>query len=343
MIQAKISVIVPIYNVEKYLTRCLDSIVNQTYTNLEIILVNDGSTDSSPKICEKYLEDQRVQVLHKENDGLGMARNSGLDVTTGDYVLFVDSDDYLEHDMIEILYKEMLEYQADTCVGGFTRAFPNKLEPQPNSMAPKVFKDEEVINELLVRMMGDSGNDDYIEMSACKVLFSMNIIKEHNIRFKSEREFISEDLIFGTDYYRFANCVYLSTNVGYYYCFNEGSLTTSYNHDRFNMQVRLFNELLKRSKDIGILESTINRLRITLIAIARYAIKLEEKFRTENGNFQAYSNILAICNNNVLQKSLLEQDQTSVRLQSRVINYLIQKKQVRLLMIAMRIKNFFGL
>ena len=102
-----ISVIVPVYNVEYYLKQCLDSIVNQTYRNLEIILVDDGSTDSSGDICDEYAQiDARIKVIHKENGGLSSARNAGLDVCTsgGELIAFVDSDDWLELDMFEVLY-----------------------------------------------------------------------------------------------------------------------------------------------------------------------------------------------------------------------------------------------
>lgn len=100
-----ISVIVPVYNVEKYLHKCINSILNQTYKNLEIILIDDGSTDNSGKICDEYaLKDNRIKVIHKENGGLSSARNAGLDICSGDYIGFVDSDDYIAEDMYEYLY-----------------------------------------------------------------------------------------------------------------------------------------------------------------------------------------------------------------------------------------------
>lgn len=100
----KISVIVPVYNVENYINRCIDSIINQTFTDLEIILINDGSLDNSGKICDEYLEiDERIKVVHKENGGLSSARNSGLELATGEFIGFVDSDDYIKNDMYEQL------------------------------------------------------------------------------------------------------------------------------------------------------------------------------------------------------------------------------------------------
>jgi len=109
-----ISVIVPIYNVEDYLNRCVDSIINQTYKNLEIILVDDGSPDNCPQMCDDYAKkDSRIKVVHKENGGLSDARNAGMEVATGEYVSFIDSDDYISLDFYETLMQTMLENNSD--------------------------------------------------------------------------------------------------------------------------------------------------------------------------------------------------------------------------------------
>ena len=112
-----ISIIVPVYNVEKYIDKCLNSILNQTYTNLEIILVDDGSTDDSGLKCEQYSEiDDRIIVIHKDNGGLSDARNTALSVFTGEFVAFVDSDDYVDQEYIEYLYKLIVDNNADISV-----------------------------------------------------------------------------------------------------------------------------------------------------------------------------------------------------------------------------------
>ena len=116
----KITVIVPVYNVENYLRKCLDSIITQTYKNIEIIVVNDGSTDASGQICQEYAQkDNRIIYIEKENGGLSDARNVGLDKMTGSYVTFIDSDDWIELDYVEILYRKIIEYQADIAVGNY--------------------------------------------------------------------------------------------------------------------------------------------------------------------------------------------------------------------------------
>ena len=124
-----ISVVIPVYNVERYLQRCLNSVVSQTYKNLEIILVDDGSTDLSGKICDEWAsKDNRIVVIHKTNGGLSSARNTGLDVAKGRYIAFVDSDDYVEKDYVKTLVKVLEEEKVDVAVCGFWYLYKNHLE-----------------------------------------------------------------------------------------------------------------------------------------------------------------------------------------------------------------------
>ena len=125
--QPLISVIVPIYNVEDYLNRCVDSIINQTYKNLEIILVDDGSPDNCPKMCDDYAKkDSRIKVVHKENGGLSDARNVGMEVATGGYVSFIDSDDYVSLDFYEILLQTMIDNDSDIVECSVVKFYENE-------------------------------------------------------------------------------------------------------------------------------------------------------------------------------------------------------------------------
>ena len=111
-----ISIIVPVYNVEKYLCKCLDSLLHQIYQDFEVLMVDDGSQDSSGKICDKYAENySHFQVIHKKNTGLGMARNTGMEYATGEYILFIDSDDYLDDDFLVKIYDTLKSNYCDTC------------------------------------------------------------------------------------------------------------------------------------------------------------------------------------------------------------------------------------
>lgn len=126
-----ISVIVPVYNVEKYLERCLDSIREQSYTKLQMILIDDGSSDLSGSICDNYKErDTRIEVIHKTNGGLSSARNAGLDVAIGDYIAFVDSDDWIEPEMLETMLEDMAQFDADMVVTGYAKTEDGRMVEQ---------------------------------------------------------------------------------------------------------------------------------------------------------------------------------------------------------------------
>ena len=127
-----VSVIIPVYNVEKYLRACVDSVIGQTYPDLQIILVDDGSTDASGQICDEYAgKDSRIQVVHKENGGLSDARNAGIPLTEGDFVLYLDSDDYLAPNAIEALMKMQAESGADIVLGNFFYTYPDHEDTAP--------------------------------------------------------------------------------------------------------------------------------------------------------------------------------------------------------------------
>ena len=127
--QPLITIIIPIYNVEKYLTRCVDSVLQQTYTNLEIILVDDGSPDNCGRICNEYAElDPRIRVIHKTNGGVSSARNAGLDIMTGEYLMFVDSDDYIALDCVEYLFGLIKRFSAQISIGNYVETRGGEYE-----------------------------------------------------------------------------------------------------------------------------------------------------------------------------------------------------------------------
>lgn len=145
-----ISVIIPVYNVEKYLGRCLDSIIGQTYVKLEIILVDDGSTDSSGQICEKYRDkDSRIQVIHQKNKGLAGARNTGIDIARGKYIFFIDSDDFVDITTLERLLSLINKTDADMAVGQYSLYFESKEAAQTQYMGSyKIYSASEALSRL---------------------------------------------------------------------------------------------------------------------------------------------------------------------------------------------------
>lgn len=206
-----VSVIIPIYNSQEYLARCFDSIINQTESDLEIILVDDGSADDSGKICDAYAEtDKRFRVLHKVNGGVSSARNSGIDMMSGDYCCFVDSDDYISENYIAVLLNNLKSYCSDISVCGLSRTDTAGI-----SNRVTVLNRREAQLSLFNEANGIRG---YIGGK----LFKTDIIKQKNIKF-DEKQALAEDLLFLFDYLIYCqseNTVCVSDNKLYYY---EGS------------------------------------------------------------------------------------------------------------------------
>ena len=145
-----ISVIVPVYNVESYLNRCIESLVRQTYKYLEIILVDDGSLDGCPHICDKWSErDNRIHVIHKTNGGLSSARNAGLKVAKGEYIAFLDSDDWIHTKFIEHLYITIKDYKVDIAACDICQVYTEKQDEKINKLSVKIYSTEEALETLI--------------------------------------------------------------------------------------------------------------------------------------------------------------------------------------------------
>lgn len=238
MSEIKVSIIVPVYNVEKYLPRCLESLVNQTLKEIEIIIIDDESPDNCPELCDKYAkQDCRIKVIHKKNGGLGLARNSGIDYARGQFVAFVDSDDFVEKNMYEDLYNETKVNNLDTCFCRYSKYYnTGKIEPIVECNKRVIWRGRKEIDSFLMEMLGSNIASDNrkFSMSVCKAIYSMDFITENRIRFLSERDVASEDLFFHIDYLSQAHNVGWLPKSFYYYFHNNQSITTTYNALKFS-------------------------------------------------------------------------------------------------------------
>lgn len=278
----KISIIVPVYNTEKYLERCLESIINQTYKNLEIILIDDGSTDKSGKICDEYAKkDSRVKVLHKENRGQATARNLGLEYATGDYLGFVDSDDWISTDMYEHLIQLLNNNNAD--IAFIERCMVNgkkdEYKKSIKKIKEKIYKDQEIIEEYLKYGMksGNYGLPNYVYE---KKLFS-------EIKFPDGK--ICEDIVTNYRLMEKATRLVKSNKVCYYY-FQDNSSTTrnKFSKKDFDL-IYACDELMNKTKNKNckirkLVKEKRDRCDFSLLAkIAYYGIDNEEKYQEEIG------------------------------------------------------------
>ncbi len=250
------SIIIPVYNVEKQLDRCLESITGQTLEEIEVILVDDASTDSSPDICDSWaLKDERIKVIHKFNEGAGPARNSGLSIAKGKYIGFVDSDDYAEAGMFEALYDAAETYGAEFVMSGVRFVGGNIFSENGNLTVRNFFKKDTVfetdedIKQLRLGIVGalpDEPEDSRYGMSVWKNLFRRDVIEKNSLSFMSERKIMSEDALFLMDY---AGCIKKAVGISgayYNYCRNEESISKSYKKDRFEKSLVFLGEVEKR-------------------------------------------------------------------------------------------------
>ena len=256
-----VSIIVPIYNTEGYVNKCVDSLINQTYQNLEIILVDDGSTDSSLSICKEYQEkDNRVKVFHKENGGVSSARNFGIKNATGKYLCFCDSDDYYSNEAIHVMSNAIDEVSADLyCFGRYGGAFENKI-----------ISKKENPHGLLQYLTSIGSYNCYSK------LLKTSIIKEFNIIF-DESFAISEDTLWLREYILHSDSICLKTDTVYYMCEREGSLTRTkkkvypkfayYFERKLEVLKQIVEELLlsEEEKENFLCERTIHGIKISCI------------------------------------------------------------------------------
>ncbi len=224
MEETKISVIVPIYNSEKYLPMCIESIINQTYKNIEIVLIDDGSTDSSLEICMRYAAtDERIKVIHQDNKGVSVARNVGLEKMTGEYFSFVDSDDELKKNAIEFLLKDILEYNADM-------ASAVKSIVSPNGTISSIYANHSLNVYTGLEMLNLSLEGERQTNSACAKLFKYSVFGK--IRFAEGRS-INEDGFFLFQCYTLKPIVVQHNESIYLYYIREGSNSRNAFSDKF--------------------------------------------------------------------------------------------------------------
>lgn len=253
-----VSIIVPVYNAEKYLERCIDSLKKQSLENIEIILVNDESSDSSPDICDKAAnEDSRIKVIHKKNGGAGMARNSALEIATGKYIGFVDSDDYVEPEMFKTLCDRALKYESDLVMSGVLIVDGNMFSEAGECVRKTYFdsdthfeteKDLQKLRMGIIGSLPGDAEDSKYGMSIWKNLFRHAVIQDNGLFFESEREKLSEDALFMVD---FIGCIRKATGIPgayYHYCRNGDSISKAYKKDRFEKSLVFVEEVEKRFK-----------------------------------------------------------------------------------------------
>lgn len=225
----KFSIVIPTYNIEDYIGKCLDSILNQTYDDYEVIVVNDGSTDNTAKVLLEYQKkDKRISVVNKKNEGVSVARNTGIELATGEYFLFFDGDDFVEPYCLSDLAKLTETNKYDAVIYGYHRFEDGKVkETCPPIFEKKLYKDNEIMDELFPKFIGVSDksindwlnhkeNALYVENPALwHVMTRVDVVKKNNLRFNKNLR-VGEDTMFVSEYLSYAKSVYVEKTCYYY-------------------------------------------------------------------------------------------------------------------------------
>lgn len=248
----KISIICPVYKAEKYLHKCIESIIAQTLTDWELILVDDGSPDSSGELCDKYaIQDSRIRTIHKQNEGVSVARQTGLDAAHGEYVIHVDSDDWVEPTMLEELYTKAISENADIVICDYFNNIGPKqtvCNQRPSSLEPK-----QILQELFQQLHG----------SCCNKLARRACYKQYGIQFPCGINYC-EDLLTWVQFlsHEEVKVAYLN-KAFYHYCDNPESITRSYQRSQYETRCK-FVHLLEKVLPSDLKSTIVNKVKFDI-------------------------------------------------------------------------------
>ncbi len=305
----KVSVVVPVYNVEKHLNRCIDSIINQTYEDFELILIDDGSSDNSGAICDQYSQkDNRIRVMHKENGGASLARNCGIDNANGKFVMFVDSDDYIGHEMLKT-HIDLMENDVDLTVtsldvvdNGKTRKYcmPNKIYT-----VQQYFED-----------MGKKVYSELCASSPCCKFFRKSILEKYGIKYNTNMS-LGEDTCFNTEYLKYCKKIVSSENVLYHYTKeNDDSLFSRFQENTYKNVKKAFEHRIATLKQVGTSEETINNFTVMYI---EYMLENAIKSVKKGTKLQAIAYMRQVNRDEYLHKKIANISNSKLRLLGKIL------------------------
>lgn len=278
----KVTVVVPVYNAEKYLRECVESIQKQTYTDIEIILVDDGAKDGSPKLCDVLQKkDSRIKVIHKENEGAGKSRNKGIELATGKYILFVDSDDYIKPDLIEKCVKAIAGSDSAMVMYGVQHTDDmGKIIGEKVPYSDKyIFEGKEVQEEFLPEMIfSEDKKTRNLETPASMANFySLGVIRRIGWRFESEREYISEDFYSRLKLYRYIDRLVVLNEALYCYRHGHESLSSSSRLMNYEMIRKYYNQCVSLCKKNNYNEKILQNISEPYLSFTITCLKLKAR------------------------------------------------------------------
>ena len=335
----KISVIVSMYNIEDYVEECIKSLIAQTFKELEIILVDDGSTDRTYRIASKYADlHSHITLVYQPNGGLSSARNLGLSYAKGEYVAFIDGDDYVLPQMFESMYQSAHQHNSDMVMIGFMRLLEDGTlnidreltEQSLFSKHPCVSGKVQIHQEVLATMLGvlpEAAID--VELNSCvwRNLYRKQILDETRIVFRSEREYISEDVLFHLELLPHLNIISTINEAGYIYRFNRNSLTKKYMPERFQKECFLYRTLMQKASENPFLNRVDLRLKRSFIGRVRNCILSEIYANKDATLWEKQKNIKGMVTNDLVQSVLHDYPIHQLNLKLRVFTNMMKYHQ----------------
>lgn len=306
----KVSVVVPVYNVQNTLERCVRSLQEQTLKDLDIILVDDGATDNSGKLADELARhDDRIRVIHKKNEGLGLTRNAGIEAAAGDYIGFVDSDDYVKPEMYEKLWKEAQQTGSDIVYGGYVRVYDGKVSSTIDFGQEQTFTGQKELTDLMLSLLASPANapeDSKYGSTVWKGIYRRELLMDRNIRFYSEREIVSEDSVFQIDALSAAKKAAVIPGTYYYYEYNPASLTAVYRKGRFEQNKKLYELATEKIEKHFDSPEAARQFTRNFLAAVRVCLMQEVFHEQEHGKNQTIASMKAMNTDPLLQKVLSE-------------------------------------
>lgn len=344
MDQPLVTVAVPIYNVEKYLDRCIGSLSEQTYRHLQILLVDDLSPDGCAAVCDRWAQkDPRITVIHKKvNEGQGRARNDALDRATGKYICFIDGDDHLEKNAIEALVTAAEKEEAEITVFGMKNVLPDGKEVSrfiPRT-GERTYKGKEVLQQFLPDFIAPDPKGDgqaVFYCSSCVLMYRTGKLRELGWRYVSEREIISEDVYSLLNLFDGIASVTVVPEAFYCYCINPASFSRKYTPGRYEKIRHFYLETVKLCREKQYSEDIIHRVSGPYIAYTLATLKQETKAPVSCG--QRWKTVCSIVRDEVLQQVLQQKKKDHENLQRKIVFFLMRHKLTALSMLLFTVKK----
>jgi len=330
-----VSVIIPVYNSEMFLEDCLISVLDQTYSDLEVIVINDGSTDSSARVCDAMAEsDPRINVIHTQNQGVSQARNTGIDLSNGEYIVFVDSDDKMDQDGIEVMVNALVENDADLVVTGFVEHNIETGISEVQSSRYAGLYDAELIRNNILNDSFFGKNKNNLETSCWAKLFKREIIERHKIKFDPLLNY-GEDTLFVFEYMLVAKSSYFLNNFHPYIFFiHQRSASLQFEQNRYQRRkymISKYHEILGREY-----KRNYNRIYFLMMLEAYYP--LSKISYSENKVLVKYE-LKNMLSDNKLNESIKYVKKRTLTLREIVLLFLIKGNFIRLLLLFIKSKN----